>query len=453
MRFTLSALLAGVFLVSAADPFDQSGVPLEVDTTDRSLKKIVLLAGSKSSKPGGHEYFAGCALLMDWLKQTPGVFPVMARDGWPTNEGIFKNASAVVFYMDGGTKTSFLEKRRWQIIRDLEKQGVGFVLLHQMVDLPKDRHDETLRWAGATWNGTVGGRGHWSSKFEKFPDHPVGRGLKQFELINDGWLYGWNWSPNPERVIPILVTHPPDSSRKGAESLKRSGQEEIMAWTYERPNGGRTFAFSGADWHANWAVEGVRRAVINGTLWSAGIEIPKQGAPVRLAPGSLLINLDDKGKANSNPNAARNPRVKYIQPASLTGIVLDDLQGKIKGSWKGSSATGPEILGRNYLHDGGSKKGKGSITFSPRLPTAGRYEIVLFAPPLKNRSPNARVTVSVAGKAIKTLAVNQQRLETKGRHILGEFELPTGNVTTVEISNEGTTGVVVVDGIQFRPLD
>jgi hypothetical protein len=451
MRFTLFALIFSKLIISAANPFDQSGVPLEVDTSDRSLKKIVLLAGGKSSKPGGHEYFAGCALFMDWLKQTPGVFPVMAREGWPQNERIFQNASAVVFYMDGGTKTSFLDSKRWQILRDLEKRGVGFVLLHQMVDLPPDRHAETLKWAGAIWNGKIGGRGHWSSKFAKFPNHPVGSGLRPFELINDGWLYGWNWGPDRERTTPILVTHPPDSSRKGEESLNRRGQEEIMAWTYERASGGRTFAFSGADWHANWAVEGVRRAVINGTLWSAGIQIPKGGAPVTLAKGSLLINLDDKGKPKLN--VARNPKVKYLQPSNLPGVVLDDLQGKIKGSWKGSSATGPEILGRNYLHDGGSEKSQASITFHPKLPTAGRYEIILFAPPLKNRSLNTPVTVSVGGKEIKTLAVNQQRLETKGRHIIGTFELPQGNSTSVHISNQGTKGVVVVDGIQFRPLD
>src|SRR4051794_16771100 len=83
---------------------EQQQVPLEVDSPDPNLTKIVLIAGSVSSKPGGHEYFAGCALLMKCLKATPGVWPVMAAEGWPKNEAILDGAKAVVCYMDGGAK-------------------------------------------------------------------------------------------------------------------------------------------------------------------------------------------------------------------------------------------------------------------------------------------------------------------------------------------------------------
>src|SRR5262249_56339316 len=83
------------------DPYDQSGVPIEVQPTDPNAIKIVLVAGRQSHGPGEHEFFAGCAVLMKLLKQTPGVFPVMARDGWPKNPETFKNARAVVFFMDG----------------------------------------------------------------------------------------------------------------------------------------------------------------------------------------------------------------------------------------------------------------------------------------------------------------------------------------------------------------
>ena len=51
--------------LAAASPHDQSGVPLEVDAPRPGLAKIVLLAGAPSSKPMAHEYFAGCALLLE----------------------------------------------------------------------------------------------------------------------------------------------------------------------------------------------------------------------------------------------------------------------------------------------------------------------------------------------------------------------------------------------------
>src|SRR5437016_14043557 len=90
------SLLVGVPGAWAADgdPYDQSGVPLEVQPPDPALTKIVLVAGRQSHGPGDHEFFAGCSVLMKLLKQTPGIFPVMARDGWPQNPKTFADAKA-----------------------------------------------------------------------------------------------------------------------------------------------------------------------------------------------------------------------------------------------------------------------------------------------------------------------------------------------------------------------
>src|SRR4051794_32582442 len=105
MRFLLLGFLGILMpLVGRALTEEQRQVPLEQDSPDSKLAKIVLLAGSVSNKPGQHEYFAGCALMMKWLKAVPGVWPVMAAEGWPQNEGVFEGAKAVVVYMDGGAK-------------------------------------------------------------------------------------------------------------------------------------------------------------------------------------------------------------------------------------------------------------------------------------------------------------------------------------------------------------
>ena len=72
---SLPALLAllSLRLSAATSPYDQSSVPMEVDAPKPGLAKILILAGGPSSKAMAHEYFAGCALLLDWLKQQPGV--------------------------------------------------------------------------------------------------------------------------------------------------------------------------------------------------------------------------------------------------------------------------------------------------------------------------------------------------------------------------------------------
>src|SRR5204862_577589 len=100
----LVGIISMVGFTAAADDdakYDQSKVPLEVLPEDAALNKIVIVAGRQSHGPGDHEFFAGCALLADLLKQTPDVWVVIARDGWPKNEKIFDGAAALVFYMDG----------------------------------------------------------------------------------------------------------------------------------------------------------------------------------------------------------------------------------------------------------------------------------------------------------------------------------------------------------------
>jgi putative membrane-bound dehydrogenase-like protein len=68
-----------------------------------------------------------------------------------------------------------------------------------------------------------------------------------------------------------------------------------VAWAYERPDGGRSFGFTGGHYHWNWGNDDVRRLVTNAILWTAGAEIPPAGASLGQRPVSmqqLLQNQD-----------------------------------------------------------------------------------------------------------------------------------------------------------------
>src|SRR5215471_11624935 len=99
------------------------GVTLEEQPKDAKQVKIVLVAGGNFFKPGEHEYVAGCAVLMDLLRQTPDVFPVLAVD-WPQKPETFQGAKAVVFFHDGGDKHAFLKGDRFAQVQKLADAGV-----------------------------------------------------------------------------------------------------------------------------------------------------------------------------------------------------------------------------------------------------------------------------------------------------------------------------------------
>lgn len=293
-RTTLAALsiLASTSLLRAELTTEQLKIPLEADSPDKSKAKIILLAGSTSNKPGQHEYFAGCAMMMDWLRTVPGVWPVLVTDGWPKNEAIFDGAKCVVSYMDGNSKMAFLEPARWERMKKLAAAGTGLVVLHQGVDCPDDHAAEFQQWFGAVFQKDIGCRGHWDVKFESIPAHAINTGIAPFELPKDGWLYNLHFAPSG--VTPLLAATLPDTSRSTADAKAHMGRAETVAWAFERPGGGRSFGFTGCDLHKNWDVDAQRKLVVNGILWSAGLPIPEGGPKTTCTADDLAKNLDRK---------------------------------------------------------------------------------------------------------------------------------------------------------------
>jgi type 1 glutamine amidotransferase len=291
-----AALLLGAALGARAadDPYDQSKVPIEVQPTDPSLAKILLVAGRPSHGPGDHEFFAGCSVLMKLLEETPGVFPVMARDGWPKHPAeTFANARSVVFFMDGGSGHPVIKNDHMAQIQKLIDGGVGFVNLHYAVEYPQKEGKGILDWLGGYYETGYSINPHWDATFEKLPDHPITRGVKPFS-IRDEWYYNIRFTPTRKGVTPILTATPPDKTRGTPAAKEHPGRPEVVAWAFDRADGGRSFGFTGGHFHRNWGDENFRRLVVNAILWSAKVPVPSDGARVDLDPADLKKNLDRK---------------------------------------------------------------------------------------------------------------------------------------------------------------
>ena len=261
-----------------------SELSLEEQPTDPKLAKIVLVAGSNFYKPGEHEYVPGCVVLRNLLRQTPGVFPVLAID-WPQKPQTFAGAKSVVFFFDGGDKHALLAADRLAQVQKLADAGVGLVHLHQVIDYPKELGDRARGWMGAAWEKGFSQRAHWVADFATFPDHPVCRGVTPFQ-IDDGWLFKLRFVPERKGITPLLRTVSPKAANQ------EPGDESIVSWLYERPDGGRSFTFTGCHLHSSFALEGYRRFLVNGILWTAGVEIPLSGAPVPLDDNELNKSLN-----------------------------------------------------------------------------------------------------------------------------------------------------------------
>ena len=139
-------------------------------------------------------------------------------------------------------------------------------------------------------------------------------------------------------------------------------------------------------------------------------------------------------------------------PTTLPGIVVDEADAKLEGSWQYSTHT-PPYVGLGYLHDLREGKGAKSATLTPSLPRDGWYEVRLAHCYNVRRATNTPVTIRHADGET-TIRINQQEEPPHARlwRTLGIFRFTAGRSGHVRIGNEGTDGkYVIVDAVQFLP--
>ncbi|MCC7492244.1 MAG: FAD-dependent oxidoreductase [Fimbriimonadaceae bacterium] len=172
-------------------------------------------------------------------------------------------------------------------------------------------------------------------------------------------------------------------------------------------------------------------------------QIDRDALVARLLTAGQLLRWEPGDEAASVPP---------IDPRSLPGIVLDDDDATQLGRWTPSAVPANRRVGRGYLHDGNAQKGELQLVYAPALPAAGKYQVVLVSVPMDNRASNVPVSITVAGQTVWQGLVNQQDASRNGFDPLATLDLPAGNQVRVILSNAGTNGHVVADGLQLLPL-
>lgn len=273
------------------------------DSIGAEKKKIVLVAGTPSHGPGDHEFNAGSLLLKQCLDGVPQVQAVVYTNGWPKDPHAFDGAAAIFLYMDGGANHPAIKEDRIKLLDSLTSKGVGLGCAHYAVEVPAGEPGAAFqRWIGGYYEHAFSVNPMWSPQFERFPNHPITRGVKPFS-VRDEWYFNMRFRPEMKGVTPILVAKPTDEIRKGPyvypkgpypHIVEASGRNEVVMWATERADGGRGFGFTGGHIHKNWGNDDFRKTVLNALLWIAHAEVPAGGVESRVTPEDLQKNLDPK---------------------------------------------------------------------------------------------------------------------------------------------------------------
>jgi type 1 glutamine amidotransferase/glucose/arabinose dehydrogenase len=246
-------------------------------------KKIVLIAGPITGHPKeAHEYEKNVILLKHLLDTSPdlqGKVRVEAHfHGWPADPSTLDDADTIFLTSDG---TDREEKNHplyvgdhLQVIERQMKRGCGLVFFHWSTFSPMRVHDQITDWVGGHFDYETGNApNHWYSAIQTWhaeskpgtPDHPVLRGVKPF-TAQEEYYYRIRFRENDPRLKPIIVTRPPKETN-----------DFTVGWAVERADGGRGFGFTGGHFYANWWNPDFRKLILNAIVWSAKLDVPKDG--------------------------------------------------------------------------------------------------------------------------------------------------------------------------------
>lgn len=160
----------------------------------------------------------------------------------------------------------------------------------------------------------------------------------------------------------------------------------------------------------------------------------------------LKDSLRDAGSADLRTR-------KTIALSDLPGIVVDDSAAQKVGVWKQSTSYAPYI-GSGYLSDNNEGKGEKTVSFTPKIPKTGRYEVRVAFNAGPNRAESATVTILHAdGEELKGVKMTTDSLKGLQFASLGTYRFEANGQGFVLISNANSQGYVTVDAVQFLPAD
>jgi hypothetical protein len=288
---------------AGADPTPRDIFDYAAQKSALGVKKIVFIADTAPhGARGNHEFLAAAIYFARTLNaQYPNAYAVVhTKDKWPKD---LKHADAVIVLLNhGGSAVN-------DAVKEATARGAGFAALHYGVEVNKgEQGQHYLEWLGGYFEPFWSVNPWWTPEFKDIPKHEVTGGVKPFH-IEDEWYYHMRFVEGMKGVTPILSALPPLKTIQGGGKTASShggnpavweevsaGQKQVMAWLYDRPDGGRGFGFTGLHKHSNLGNDNFRTLLLNGIAWVCKLDVPQNGVPSKSLSRDDLERLIDEGK-------------------------------------------------------------------------------------------------------------------------------------------------------------
>ena len=270
-----------------------AALPLHATNQENAHRKILLIAGSKSKGPGMHEY-AKTARLLKVLLDRAGLKNVeteVVYNGWPNNPADLDTADTIVFVSDGmqWVPWSFSPERVAAIQKQIDR-GCGFMSYHFATYIPYKFQKQGLAWNGGyvEYDGPKHPDQYFTQKtltsevVFTTPKHPIMNGVKPFH-IKEEFYYKATFVAGRQGIMPLLRIPELPADPKVYPGPLAGPEDQVVMWAYDRPNlagnkmAGRSVAATMGHFYDSWQNDDYRKLMLNAILWTAHIDIPKDG--------------------------------------------------------------------------------------------------------------------------------------------------------------------------------
>lgn len=224
-----------------------------------SRQRLLLLYQKPDGHPvNTHEYLRGLTRLKELLAVSPqlDVRLVPADEPWTDGPELLDAADGAVLFLAQGALWMSANPERLRAFQRLAERGGGLSCLHwamgskptpaipAFVDLLGGCHggdDRRFRVLETTLRPVVA-------------PHDITRGLEPVRLKEE-FYYDLKWPKGKSRPQPLMEAAIDDLWWP-------------VAWAWERPDGGRSFGFSGLHFDENWNQPTYQKLVTRGVLWT-----------------------------------------------------------------------------------------------------------------------------------------------------------------------------------------
>ncbi|HTO03515.1 MAG TPA: ThuA domain-containing protein [Opitutus sp.] len=286
MKFTVSKMLrCAVALIVTGGVASTSAAQSSVQ------KEIIFLAGPKDhGMPGRHEHEKDLRILAHCLETAAnlsGIATKMFVGKAPRDLAEFRNAAVIViesssdrsakethplFPPEPNNPNHAYDPETAAYLKELDaliKQNkIGVVVFHYANWVEHwTARGYYLQWLGGLWVQMASRNpvDDWTMT-PKAKEHPIFHGVQPWTYRDEVFCRFFLPDNDPKRTDLLIGT--PAKSPIGPQ---------VVSWAYQREDGGRGFVMGGVDFHVNMQHEDYRRFLLNGIVWSAGLEVPAGG--------------------------------------------------------------------------------------------------------------------------------------------------------------------------------